>query len=226
MSLVQGNATLEGQLATYFLHHLNDLSSMTLKKCMQDVGVSKASIHRFYSKAGFDSFKGFMNVLSVENDFNHQKLDLSDDNSLLNKDQVDLLMIDLEHAKRILFYGNLYDIVNLYPMINELRSLYKYVQVLGMWDIELVIEQLSQLQRDDIFVLVDSTIKIQNYHEMSMNNHYIINFNQLNACHKYYIGEGNVDQYLDFHNIKLSGTSHLQSLLQLNHMIIKNIRKE
>ena len=53
-------------LAEYFLSNLKKMSHLTLKKCIQDTGVSKASIHRFYSRGGFNNFKALTDVLTRE----------------------------------------------------------------------------------------------------------------------------------------------------------------
>ena len=39
---------------------------MTIKKVIDDVGISKASLHRFFSKGGYESFKDLITILDEE----------------------------------------------------------------------------------------------------------------------------------------------------------------
>ena len=46
--------------------HLNSLEQLTIKKVIDDVGISKASLHRFFSKGGYESFKDLISILDEE----------------------------------------------------------------------------------------------------------------------------------------------------------------
>ena len=46
--------------------HLNSLEQLTIKKVIDDVGISKASLHRFFSKGGYESFKDLITILDEE----------------------------------------------------------------------------------------------------------------------------------------------------------------
>lgn len=46
--------------------HLNSLEQLTIKKVIDDVGISKASLHRFFSKDGYESFKDLITILDEE----------------------------------------------------------------------------------------------------------------------------------------------------------------
>ncbi|MGJ1021779.1 hypothetical protein [Thomasclavelia ramosa] len=53
-------------IAHYVLMHLNSLEQLTIKKVIDDVGISKASLHRFFSKDGYESFKDLITILDEE----------------------------------------------------------------------------------------------------------------------------------------------------------------
>lgn len=46
--------------------HLNSLEQLTIKKVIDDVWISKASLHRFFSKGGYESFKDLITILDEE----------------------------------------------------------------------------------------------------------------------------------------------------------------
>ena len=46
--------------------HLNSLEQLTIKKVIDDVGISKASLHCFFSKGGYESFKDLITILDEE----------------------------------------------------------------------------------------------------------------------------------------------------------------
>ena len=53
-------------IARWLLAHLSTLSDMDEMQCMKEACVSKASIHRFYSCAGFHSFAQMISSLQKE----------------------------------------------------------------------------------------------------------------------------------------------------------------
>lgn len=53
-------------IAHYLLMHLNSLEQLTIKKVIDDVWISKASLHRFFSKDGYESFKDLITILDEE----------------------------------------------------------------------------------------------------------------------------------------------------------------
>lgn len=53
-------------IAHYLLMYLNSLEQLTIKKVIDDVGISKASLHRFFSKDGYESFKDLITILDEE----------------------------------------------------------------------------------------------------------------------------------------------------------------
>ena len=215
MSMLFGHENIDGELSTYFMVHLSQLSHMTLQKCLKETGVSKASIHRFYSKAGFTSFKSFIRVLQRESknfdqtDFdskNYERRIVSylHDDSFYNK-QVSSLIRDLLKSERVYFYGNQVEIGHLVHLKKFLRKSGKQVLSLNMWSIQSAYEQIKQLDHNDIFIIVDASIRIQNLYETSINNAYLLNLNLIKDLNfkKYYIGETNTDEYMSFNNIRI-----------------------
>lgn len=226
MSILLGSDTVDGELASYFINNLNNLSKMTLQKCIHETGISKASIHRFYSKAGFINFKNFISVLSEElkeendMDLNLYKIKLNyfinnydfthvDQSSLVNK---------LMNADQILIYSNIRDTYNLTTTINYLRSLNKKVKALGKWDISSNYEMIETLKENDVFIIINRTLNIQNFHEMSINHDYLLNIEKMREikCHKFFIGQGNGEEYLDFKLVKIPDLGEEMSLVIMN----------
>lgn len=93
-------------LAEYFLSNLKKMSHLTLKKCIQDTGVSKASIHRFYSRGGFNNFKALTDVLTRELAIDNV-VELNNDDIKLDVDngQLNYLCNSLMNASQVMFYG-------------------------------------------------------------------------------------------------------------------------
>lgn len=211
MAMLFGNS-IDGILASYFIHSLDDLPQMTLQKCMKDTGVSKASLNRFYKKASFNNFKNFISVLMKEN----RKLSFPDKDYIedlilflqdyhFDKEQINELVKELINAKQILFYGNQKEMSCLEYTTHILRKNKIKVTYLNMWEIEMIYNQLKTLKKEDIFIIIDTSFNIQNLSEMSISNNYLINIHELRNSDflKFYIGEANVDNYLGFKNIKI-----------------------
>lgn len=215
MSTLFGKDNNDGELATYFITHLPHLSHMTLQKCIKDTGISKATIHRFYSKAGFSSFRNFIRVLTQENstfnqtDFDRENYEeriisyLHDD--FFHNKQVSLFIKDLLKAENVYFYGNSIEIGHLVHLKKFLRKQGKQVLSLNMWNIQSMYDQIKLLNENDIFIIVDASIRIQNLYENSLNSAYLLNLNMINNLEfkKYFIGEASMDQYLNYTNIRV-----------------------
>ncbi len=212
MNELLDNNSIDKELAQYLLNHLNQ--NMTLQKCISDTLISKASIHRFYSKAGFDSFKNLVHTLYIENnDFYFQdyhnledKLNKYIENYDLSQKNIDLLIKQILECKRVAFYGNQKEIDALSNLIHYFNNHHIETYSLNTWNIESAYERVKYLEEDDIFIVVDTTMRIQNMYEMGMNHNYLINLELLNLlpCQKFYIGECNCEEYLGYKNIKVS----------------------
>lgn len=226
MSILLGNDTVDGELATYFINNLNNLSTMTLQKCINETGISKASIHRFYSKAGFINFKNFINVLNEESkEFYSNGLENYINKIVEFTNNYDFSLIDksglfnkLKKADKIIIYANLRDIYNFGSTISYLRTQNKKVISLNKWNIEANYDCIKNLNDNDVFIIINTSMNIQNYHEMSTNHEYLLNIDILNEMHfnKFYIGHSNKNRYLDFELIKLPDYGEEISIVIIN----------
>lgn len=211
MSDFLGNESVDGELATYFLHNMDHLSHMTLQKCISDTGISKASIHRFYSRGGFESFIDFITSLSKEvQELRYQDFDDSHiiEYVLHNEfsiQQISKFAKQITKTKRVLFYGSQQEIDSLKNIMIFLRKNHVYVSTLNMWNINSAYEKIKQLDKDDMFIVVDTSLKIQNMYEISINHKNLVNLDclKLYDFHKFYIGESNCDEFFGFYNVRI-----------------------
>lgn len=215
-------------LAEYFLSNLKKLSHLTLKKCIQDTGVSKASIHRFYSRGGFNNFKALTDVLTRELAIDNV-VELNNDDIKLDVDngQLNYLCNSLMNANKVMFYGKQEE-VNCFDCLKYvlIKSGIK-VSSLNLWNMEMIYNRIDRLNENDVLIVIDSSMKVQNMFEMSMNRSYLLNFERLkNAKFKcFYLGNSNCDEYFGFKNIKLKEENPLLINL-LVFEIIKRIKKK
>lgn len=215
-------------LAEYFLSNLKKMSHLTLKKCIQDTGVSKASIHRFYSRGGFNNFKALTDVLTRELAIDNV-VELNSDDIKLDVDngQLNYLCNSLMNANQVMFYGKQEE-VNCFDYLKYvlIKSGIK-VSSLNLWNMEMIYNRIDRLNENDVLIVIDSSMKVQNMFEMSMNRSYLLNFERLkNANFKcFYLGNSNCDKYFGFKNIKLKEENPLLINL-LVFEIIKRIKKK
>ena len=94
-------------------------------------------------------------------------------------------------------------------------------------DMEMIYNRIDRLNENDVLIVIDSSMKVQNMFEMSMNRSYLLNFERLkNAKFKcFYLGNSNCDEYFGFKNIKLKEENPLLINL-LVFEIIKRIKKK
>ncbi len=214
-------------LAEYFLANLNNLSHLTLKKCIQETGVSKASIHRFYSHGGFNNFKSLLTVLSREVSDGYSYSSNYDSNIEFNSNQLKYLCNCLIKAKQIMFYGKQDEI----DYFNHLKYLLVRAGItvlsLNLWDMEMVNNRIDRLNDNDVLIVVDSTLRIQNMFEMTMTRSYLLNFERLKNAkfHCFYLGSSNCDQYFGFKNIKIKNDNRIEISLLVDEMI-KRLKKK
>mgnify|MGYP000028555259 FL=1 len=96
--------------------HLNSLEQLTIKKVIDDVGISKASLHRFFSKDGYESFKDLITILDEEVkqkkmfniDYQQYRSNMawSTLETEFEDHQIRILIKTIKKAKRVVFYGN------------------------------------------------------------------------------------------------------------------------
>lgn len=210
-----GTESIDGELATYFLKNLNSLSSMTYSKCMKDTGISKASIHRFYSRGGFDSFKEFVTALSRDKKdlhyFHYSEKDYEDQifnyfkKCHFKSEQLILLADKLKKAKRVYFYGQQKEIDTMQNLLMYIRNYHYMYCSLIIWNMDLIHQRLEELQKDDLLIIIDTSMTVQNMYEMSINHHHLINLDHIKSYdfQKFYIGKANCDEYMGYHNVRI-----------------------
>ena len=145
LSTLLGHSQTDGEIASYLMAHLSDITAITQQKCIQDTGVSKASIHRFYSKAGFSSFKKMMSEIdneyrgmprtSLDNQSYQERVINYLNDSSFNDDHISDLVKVLENANHIMLYGNQVEIGHLVNVKRFLRMHGHQLTVLNMWNI-------------------------------------------------------------------------------------------
>ena len=228
--------SINGVLTKYFLTHLKQIKYLTLTQCMKDTNISKASIHRFYHQAGFQSFRDFISQLAHEYEYiNTKSIATTTDLSMkldLNKDLLQTFVKDLNNAKTILFYGNATEIELLDDLIKLLLCQNIEVKKLVCWSKEAKLEMLDSLNSNDVFVVVDSTSRFSMLKEIALNQSDMLNLDFISKHNikKYYLGPNKKSTVQDFKIIPFtkSTDSHYQSrvlLLVLGWQLV-NIFKE
>lgn len=214
-------------LAEYFLTNLNNLSHLTLKKCIQTTGVSKASIHRFYSHGGFNNFKSLLTVLEREVSDGYSFSSNYNAHINYNNDQLKYLCNCLSKSKQVMFYGKQDEIDRFNHLKYYLIRKEITVLSLNLWDMEMINNRIDRLNDNDVLIVVDSALRIQNMFEMTMNRSYLLNFERLKNAkfHCFYLGSSNCDQYFGFRNIKLKNENQLEISLLVEE-IIKRLKKK
>lgn len=218
----------DGAIAQYLLNNLHILGKMTLSKTVRDTGISKASIHRFYNKGGYASFKDMVSTLDKEikqkqlqgNSYDSYKNKMISMIEQINFDEEQLLeMIDaVKGAERVAFYGNTIEILSM-----RILQLYMYthhikVDYLDQWDMIQAYRAVNKLGDKDVFIMIESAWRIQSIYEYSMNNRHMLNLDLITEMpfKKYYIGEANSSEYLLWKNINVPQDYNGISQLSLN----------
>ena len=204
---------------------------------MNDTGVSKASLNRFYKKAGFNNFKNFISVLMEENrKFSFSSNDYIHDLILylqevsFDSTEITNFVDHLKKAKQVMFYGNQGEIDCFRYTTHILRKSGITVSYLNMWEIDVIYEKINDLKSNDMFIIVDSSYNIQNLNEVSINNNYLVTINQLKErdFNKYYIGEVYTENHIGFETIKVpdSKDEYRNIIMEiLDKMIAKELKK-
>ena len=206
----------ESEIAHYLLKHLDSLESLTVSKFVKDTGISKASLHRFYNKGGYTSFK---NLISILNDEVYQKQSLNMKFAVYKEkmqtgiqqmdfdiQQITYFISKIKRAEKVVFYGNSSEISCLKELIFYLFSHHIDVVYLDRWDMKSCYQILKDLSEKDVFIMVETSWRIQLIYENSIINAHILNLDTVNKLpfQKFYIGEANCQQYYTYHNIKIS----------------------
>lgn len=206
----------DGDIARYLLRNIRSLNHLRLHQVVEKAGVSKASIHRFFSKGGYESFKELTSILAGEIrqlerqrlNYQHYRLQLFQmlDTLTFDQEQLCFFLDSLSQANTVAFYGNSREISCLKKLCLFLFSRQKDVHILDQWDLKQSYQLLQSMQKNDLFVIVDTAWHIQGIYENSLNNHYILHLETIDRypIQKFFIGEANCSQYLSFHNIRVS----------------------
>lgn len=206
----------ESEIAHYLLKHLDSLENLTVSKFVKDTGISKASLHRFYNKAGYSSFKNLISILNdevnerrlINTEFNTYKKKINTCISQIDFDiqQIEYFISQLKKAKKVVFYGNSLEISYMKELQFYLFSHHIDVIYLNRWDITNCYHILQELLDEDVFIMIETSWRIQLIYENSIINTHILNLDTINKLpfQKFYIGEADCQQYYTYHNIKIS----------------------
>lgn len=230
----------ESDIAHYLLKNSSHINRLSIKKIREDLGVSKSSLHRFYSNGGYNSFKNLIFVLNeeVENkkfifthSIKHKDCCSEAPNEIIfDNHQINLLIKKIFRAEHVVLYGNSSEIF--------LKNLWQYlfyhhvdISFLDIWNLNKVYDILDNLKENDIFIMVETSWRIQGIYESSLNQHHMINLSKVNdySFQKFYIGKADCDQYLNYYNINVpckNAQTSSKALKLLNYEIIERLEME
>lgn len=223
-SLLRENNS-DGEIARYILMHTNSLDSLTVSQFVNETGISKSSLNRFYSKGGYISFKNLLNSLNEEiaqkklnhTDFSHYKetsLNILE-HVRFDRKVIKYFIDKIKVANKVVFYGNTTEIACLEELQLYLHVHQKDVIYLDRWDIGECYEILDQLNENDVFIMIETSWHIQMMYENSIVHQNILNLDIINELNfeKIYIGQADSFQYLSFHNIQIDYPEYSHLLL-------------
>ena len=201
----------DSDIAHYLLTHLDSLNHLTISKLIESVGVSRASLHRFYSKGGYESFKDLIGTLNEEVELKRKSyisyLGMEKDINNIQFDEQNLqLFIDkVFQAKHVVFYGNPFEIEAFKQLEFYLFEHHIDVTLLNHWNLDDVYQILSGLGNQDIFIMVETSWRIQGIYENSLSTHHILNLDTVNQLPfvKFFMGKADTQHYLNFYNMKV-----------------------
>lgn len=205
-----GQESNHSDIARYLLMNISSLNYLNVKKAVEDLGISKASLHRFYHQGGYLSFKDLLSSLDEEVKiklFSSQDMSSSVEllHDIIDCQNIDNFIKQIKHASQIAFYGNEREIMSFSKMIFHLFSVHCDVMILNRWDLSECYDILERFYPNDLFIMVESSWRIQGIYEKSLNTSHMLNLEKINELpfFKFYIGEANTDQWQKFHNIKV-----------------------
>ncbi len=222
--------TNDSDVAHYLLKHINNLSSLKISTILKEIGISRASFHRFYHKGGYQSFNDLITTLMEEVKQKNEDIisyeqyksnvDLYYDHIEFDEQQLLLLVSKLKDASKVVFYGNFYEISCFGKLVYLLFSYGIDVIYLDNWNINEAYDMIDTLEENDVFIVVETSWRIQNFYENSIITPHIINLDALNDClfSKFFIGEANSSHYYAYNNIQISYEYENLSIIALNHL--------
>lgn len=186
----------DGYIAQQLIAHLDHIGHMSLSDFLRISNLSKATLHRFYAKAGFSSFAAFSKALENEA---KNSLDKSspqtEDTHLIHEFAKTLI-----RSQKIYVYGK---IEQIYAFSNCFRLLERHhipVHILMDWDLKKVHEKILAASSNDLLVVCDVSLSYSHMQEYAIKNPHILNLNVIqNApCQKYFIGKPDGQKHTSF----------------------------
>ncbi len=220
----------DSHIAHYLLKNMNGLSHIKINDIVKNVGISKASLQRFYSKGGYQSFNDLITTLNDEVEskkkqpisFNQYQKDIEEycKNLHFNDDQLAVFLNQIKKTKHIAFYGNSYEISYLKKFTYTLFLKGIDVIFLDCWNMNDAYNMLEYLDNDDIFVVVETSWRIQGLYERSINISHMLNLDAISTFpfHKFYIGRSNIEEYAHYYNIDIPYEHHYLSFYALSYL--------
>lgn len=218
----------DSAIAQYLLNHLDVLERLTLAKMIRDTGISKASIHRFYSKGGYGGFRDLTSVLNGEikqkrlnrnqyEEYKDKQACMMEDVTFNDK-QIHALIKTLKTASRAAFYGNTLEIMSMRSLQFYMYTHHIAVDYLDRWDLNSCRQIVKNLKPEDVFIIVESSWRVQSIYEYSMNTPHMLNLDVIHELpfEKFYIGEANTEKFLSYQNIGIPHNYNGMSKLSLN----------
>ncbi len=212
---INGN-NIDSVLANYFLTNIGSLNRISFHECIEATNVSKASVNRFYRKAGFANYKNFVGELTAEYRILLEALawkenepdrenDRKLDQELSQSKIVEELICDLDNCTKVVFYGDSDQIALLKGLRNLLLVKGIEVYELHSWDKDVNEKVIAALKPRDILVVVDINYELPFLIEMSIHQLDAINLNHLNMVelNKYFFGKARHHWFKTFKTLKL-----------------------
>lgn len=220
----------DSEIAHYLLMHLDKLDHLSVSQFVKDTGISKSTLHRFYSKGGYISFKSLLSELDDEIkqkrmiNINDSKINVTDHefHFSFDKKQLHNLVKKIKTAHKVVFYGNTSEIACLKELQFYCHMNQKDVIYLDVWDMSSCYHVLDEMKEDDVLIMVETSWHIHLLYENSIVHKDMLNLDTINGLsfHKFYIGEAETSQYLSFQNIKISSKENPRiSLIALDEEI-------
>lgn len=185
-------------LAAYFIQ--NASKPLSLQKCIDETGVSKSAIYNFFSEAGFKSFKRFLRILNEENILmeyhsRNQKYDFMNDFEF-DVEHIKTLVNKIKKADNIYFYGNQKEINLFQETIFILVQKGYNIKSLNVWNVDNANRMLDNLKENDIFIIIDTSYRLNVYFDMRAVNPNMIDLDKVNDSQfqKFYIGKRNIEE--------------------------------
>lgn len=205
--------TNDSVLAHYLLTHISTIHHLTVNQVIEEVGISKASLHRFFHKAGFSSFKQMTQTLQQDYQKKQNTNIIDKSYKQLDKAQIKYCKDILKNASKVVLYGNTDEIACFKKLKLLLFSNGVDVFLLDRWDLQECEQIISTLKENDVFLFIDTKWQIQHMYEESMHLSHILNLQKIHQLpfHKFFVGNSDVP-YLTYTVITCKSMIDVQAL--------------